>query len=418
MPALLTVTDLFPWITLGIAFLIGVLVGAERETSGSRAPVGLRDLVLVSALGWLSGRVAEPMLTIAFIAAIVAIIVAHRFKMTGGSGVTTEFTVVVVYGLTHALGRASEVGTVVLIVALAIALTLILDAKASVKRIFAEVITVEEVADIVRFLAIIFIIMPLLPDGRYGPYAFFNPRAVWVSVILVTSVSFVGYFLEKFFGERIGTWLVAVLGGMVSTTVMTQTFAKQAAADPARLRRAWQAATLANSIQFPRLLVLLLVSAPELARMSLVALIPAFAAGMAMSLVIGARPSASPPATSSLKNPLRLGPAFQFAVFMAGVSFVGALAYDLLGNEGLYITSAVGALLDVDAIALTAADRVMAGVMTASTGQVLIIIAVSANVVVKLVLSQISGGVSFFLRMALSFGVMIAAAVSSVLLMS
>ncbi len=418
MPSLLTVTDLFPWITLGIALLIGVLVGAERETSRSRSPVGLRDLVLVSALGWLGGRMNEPFLTLALIGAVIAIIAVHRLKNEGGSGVTTEFSVVVVFGMTYVLGRTVDVNIVVLIVALAIAVTLILDAKASVKRIFSEVITVQELADIVRFLAIIFIIMPLLPDGRYGPYEFFNPRAVWISVILVTGVSFVGYFLEKFFGERIGTWLVAVLGGMVSTTVMTQTFARQAVAEPARLRRAWQAATLSNCIQFPRLLVLLLVAAPELASMSVTALVPAFVAGLGMSLVIGTGATSTGATVSTLKNPLRLAPAFQFAVFMSAVSFVGSFAYDILGNEGLYITSAVGALLDVDAIALTAADRVTAGIMTSGTGQVLIIIAVSANVIVKLVLARISGGTAYFLRMLLSFAVMIGAAVASVLIMS
>ena len=76
------------------------------------------------------------------------------------------------------------------------------------------------------------------------------------------------------------------------------------------------------------------------------------------------------------------------------------------------------ALLDLDAIALTSADRVTAGIMTSGTGQVLIIIAVSANVIVKLVLARISGGTAYFLRMLLSFAVMIGAAVASVLIMS
>lgn len=416
MPSILTVTDLFPWATLCIALLIGVIVGAERETARSHAALGLRDIVLTAAMGWISGRLGEPLIGIAVMLGIVALMIVHRPRTDTHIGVTTEFAVVSVFLLTYVLGSTREASVVVLIVALAIALALLLDAKSAVKRVFKEVITDKEVADTIRFLAIIFIILPLLPEGRFGPFAFFSPRTLWVAVILVTGVSFVGYFLEKFLGVKLGTWLVAVLGGMVSTTVMTQTFAKQAASNPGRLRMSWQAATLANSIQFPRLLILLLITAPSLAQMTVMALVPAFLAGIVLSALIGHGPVVDGDAKPALQNPLRLWPALQFAVFMAAVSIIGAVLYDLLGDSGLYLTSAIGAILDVDAIALNAADRVSAGVMELSIGQIVLVTAVGSNMIVKLVLSAMSGSVPFFLRMLLSFSVMFAAAALGLLL--
>ena len=78
MPSLLTVTDLFPWITLGIALLIGVLVGAERETARTLSGIGLRDIVLTAAVGWIAGRLHEPMMGIALFAGLVALMIMQR----------------------------------------------------------------------------------------------------------------------------------------------------------------------------------------------------------------------------------------------------------------------------------------------------------------------------------------------------
>ncbi|MCX6140097.1 MAG: MgtC/SapB family protein [Candidatus Kapabacteria bacterium] len=408
--------DLFPWLTLGIALLIGVLVGAERESSKSHAGIGLRDIVLASAVGWISARLQEPLIGLAFFGGLVALMLIHRPRDGSVLGVTTEFAVVAVFAMSYVLGGITTQSSIAIVVALAIALTLLLDAKASVKRVFRELITEKEFADTVRFLAIIFIIMPLLPEGRFGPYEFFAPRTLWIAVILVTGVSYVGYFLEKFLGVKHGTWLVAVLGGMVSTTVMTQTFAKQAAADPQRLRISWQAATLSNSIQFPRLLVLLFVTSPSLAQIAFPALLPAFIVGVLLSLLLARGSASDMKGDSVLKNPLRLVPALQFALFMAGVTFIGAAAYEFVGERGLYITSAIGAILDVDAIALSTADRVSSGLLDVFTGQNLILVAVGSNMIVKSVLAYVSGSRGFFLRMCLSFIVMLVAAVTGVLL--
>jgi len=410
MPLLQPVTDIFPWITLGIALLIGVLVGAEREKSRLDVGVGLRDIVLVSAIGWISGKADEPLLSLALLLGLVAVLVIQRPKNVPNLGVTTEFATIAVFAVCFVLGWTNDAAMVVLMSALAIALTLLLDAKAMVKRLFSEIITAHEFADTVRFLAIIFIIMPLLPEGRFGPYDFFAPRTVWVAVILVSGVSYVGYFLEKFLGGKTGTWLMAVLGGMVSTTVMTQTFARRSKEDPSNVRNAWQAATLANSIQFPRLLVLLTIAAPHLAQGLSVALLSAFAAGVGMFLLIGHGAKQHEPKATELKNPLRLWPALQFALFMVGVSLVGSVLFDLFGTTGMYITSSIGALLDVDAIALDAADKISAGILNIETGRLVLLIAIGSNIVVKSALAAMAGTRAFLVRMLLSFLVMFLAA--------
>ena len=71
------------------------------------------------------------------------------------------------------------------------------------------------------FVGVVVVIYPLLPEGAYGPYAFFEPRQVWKFVILISSISYLGYFLEKFLGEEQGLFYTSVLGGLASTTAAT-----------------------------------------------------------------------------------------------------------------------------------------------------------------------------------------------------
>jgi uncharacterized membrane protein (DUF4010 family) len=95
---------------------------------------------------------------------------------------------------------------------------------------------------------------------------------------------------------------------------------------------------------------------------------------------------------------------------MAVVSFVGNAATALMGQQGLLITGAVGALVDVDAIVLTVADRVTIGVLAETQGVVVVVVAIAMNMIVKLILAVTSGSLSFALRLLVSFLAMIVAA--------
>lgn len=406
MEGLLTVTDLGPWITLGVSLLIGLLIGAERETAKTASSIGLRDVVLSAALGWMSARLAEPWLTVTMLACIVTIMLAHRRNMPE-HGVTTELAVFIVFGLSYAISGPSGGQMLPLAIALAIGITLLLDAKPAVKKFFRETLSEKEFADTVRFLALIFIIYPLLPDGRFGPYEFFAPRGLWLAVILVSGVSFVGYFLEKFFGSTIGTRLTAIVGGLVSTTATTSAFAAQVRSDPARMTASWQAATLSNAVQYPRILVLVSLVAPALVPTFMIPTLSAMTVGLIVAFLIARFAPEGPATPVALQNPLRMLPALKFAVYLAGVALVSGFALETWGKEALYVTSAIGSLVDTDAVTLSAADLFNRTVITAGTMNLLVFIAVLSNMVVKLGMAVTQGNVAFMVRMGVSFVAMI-----------
>jgi|694.fasta_scaffold11942_6 uncharacterized membrane protein (DUF4010 family) len=398
------------WISLAIALLIGLLIGAERESSRSNVHVGLRDFLVISAIAFTCALINVWWLTAIVSLGLSGVMIAHHMREPYEAGITTEMAMIVTFVLSYLVSIPGADQFDGIGIALAIIVVLFLDAKPGVKKFFREVITDRELADTVRFLALIFIILPLLPDGRYGPYGFLAPRSLWIAVIAASGVSFVGYFLAKFLGHRKGEMILAVVGSLVSTTVMTQTYARRVAADPASLASSWKFATLANSIQFIRLAALIAITAPQLLPDVAPALLAAAAAGVLLSIFLSGSDGTSSADVAQVANPLRVMPALQFALFMAVVSFVGNAATALMGQQGLLITGAVGALVDVDAIVLTVADRVTIGVLAETQGVVVVVVAIAMNMLVKLILAVTSGSLSFALRLLASFLAMIVAA--------
>ncbi len=415
---LLTAADTSTWISLAIALLIGLLIGAERESARVNVHVGLRDFLVLSAIAFVCALVNVWWLTAIIVLALSGVMIAHHLREPYEAGITTEMAMIVTFVLSYLVSLPGKDQYDGIGIALAIVVVLFLDAKPYVKKFFRETITDRELADAVRFLALIFIILPLLPEGRYGPYEFLAPRSLWIAVLSVSGISFVGYFLTKFLGHRQGSMILAIVGGLVSTTMMTQTYARRVKDDPETLASSWKYATLSNSIQFLRVGVLIAIATPQLLGDVLPALLSAALAGGLLAILL--RSNADGPATdvTQIANPLRVIPALQFATFMAGISLVGNAAADLIGQQGLFVTAAVGALVDVDAIVMTVADQVRIGVLLDTVGVIVVVVAIAMNMLVKLVIAATTGSMAFALRLILSFLVMIVASVLGMVVVS
>ena len=405
------VSDLGPWIALAVSVLIGTLIGLQRETARTQSSVGLRDMVLTSVLGWLSGRVDEPWFTAAVLIAVAATFIVRRIN-DPLRGITTELALISAFGLSFAISRPNGAELLPIAIALAIAVTFVLGAKEHVKTFIASSITPTEVSATVRFLALIFIIYPLLPNEQYGVYGFFNPRTLWLFVILATGVSFIGYFLRKFFGERKGMWMTGLVGGLVSTTVTTSSFASEVKRSPAHLREIWAAATASNAIQFARVFVLMFIVSPQIGQMLALPLLAACGAGFLLAFFVGRNATFQSGKTVQLENPMNLLPAFTFALYMSGIFLISSFAAAVYGSGALLVTSSFGALIDVDAVNLSAADLFARGIIDLRLVSTIVLIAIATNALVKIGITLANGSVGFFLRMLVSFAVMLGGFVS------
>ena len=395
------------WKAVAESLLIGLLIGAQREASKSNPRAGVREFVLVAIVGAVCGLLGSVPLVIATLTAVTVLWLANQWQTrepaltTGLALGTTLVLAFLASNPQFAQGEPIAVGLAVVTVGL-------LEYKEQLRTFFRETLTDQEFIDTVRFIAMVLVIYPALPAGQFGPYGFFEPRKVWVFVILVSSISYAGYFLEKFVGGQWGLRLTAVLGGIASTTAATTAFARNAREAPEKSIALWQAAAIANAIQFPRVLALVLAINPPLALTLLWPLLAASAVGLGIGCVV--RPSVGADAPQvPLRNPFSLRSALRFGLVFAGVTLLVRAVTANFGAGALLGTAAVAGLIDVDSITVSTAELSSMNQIPAGTAGAAVLIALAANAVFKSGLAVLGGTSLFGWRTAASLAAMIAA---------
>ena len=248
------------------------------------------------------------------------------------------------------------------------------------------------------------VIYPLLPAGAFGPYAFFEPRQVWKFVILISSISYLGYFLEKFLGQEKGLFYTSVLGGLASTTAATLLFARESKERPENTFGLWRAFVIANTVQFPRTLLIVVAVSPDLARVCVWPLAAMLVCGIVLAEALQRWPhkkiEAVPMQTG---NPFRILPALRFGVLFAAVVFLSKAAAATLGTGAFYWTSLLGGLVDVSTVIAPAAEFLRSGTMSLRTAEIAVLLAPAANAVQKIMVAISSGTREFALRVTAAF---------------
>ena len=362
------------WLRLAIGAGIGLLIGLERERNPT-AKAGVRTFALIAVAGTLAAlldaRAGAGWLAAIGLAAVAGMLIAAyaREPQQGDPGTTTVAAAVVCYLLGVLVGR----GDSALAGALAIGVTALLYFKPEIES-FSVGLQRHEQVSVLQFLVVTFIVLPILPDRAFGPYAVLNPRHVWLMVVLIAGVGLASYLALRIAGTRGGAILTGILGGLVSSTATTVLYARRAAESPALERVALGAVPLANLVPLARIALLTAVVAPAL----LPRLAPALAAALAAGVVawaIGLRRAPAAPAGGEpqIRNPAEMGTALRFAAVYAVVLLAAAWLSELAGPRGLYAAALASGLVDIDAITLSALNlfgdgRAAAGVAALAVG--------------------------------------------------
>jgi len=397
-----------------LALAIGFLVGRTREPGPGGPPrPGIRDFLIIALLGAVAGHVGNPAIAIALFAGTIGALLVMRAQHPERSGITTELAAAATFALAGlCLTSDRQFGA-----GLGIVLALILAERDQLRHFVRDAISDREYIDTLSFLGLIFIIYPLLPAGSYGPFGFFEPRKIWLFVILVSGVSYVGYFLTKFTGSERGALLTAIVGAIASTTAYTAGVSRAVADAPESAVPAARYSLIANSILFPRMLLLVAVVSPALA----IAAIPAFAAmmlaGFAAALLLApASVKKSAVADSTFRNPFSIRPALKFGVGFTIVLLITRVAKNYAGYNGQMAVSAISGLVDVDAISLTLASFVQAGTSAARDAVIGLTLAAGVNAIFKSGVAQTSHQPAFYLRLMAGFAIMFAVGAAAIVI--
>ena len=394
---------------LAEALLIGLIIGAQREAAQDERQAGVRDFLLIALAGGICGLIDNALLTAVALLVIGGMLAVFHWEARTRTGITTEMAAVATFCLCVLAAHPARPLGAGLATGAALVVVVFLEAKRALHTFLHRTLTEREFNDTIWFLALIFIIYPILPVGAYGPYGAFSPRQIWLFVILVSSISFAGYFFEKFLGAGKGLAWTSLLAGLASTTAATLAFAREARDQPEKRRLYWSAITIANAIQFPRVIVILYVVNSRLAWGAL----GTFAAMTAAGLLFGSllyRRSQPPPAARGLAtgNPFRLIPALKFGALFAAVMFLSKAAAAELGDRGVYWASAAGGAVDADAVAVSVAHLEAAGAVSLAPARTLLFVALLMNAVIKSGLAAWAGGAALAWRAAATFLAMFA----------
>ncbi len=396
-----------------VALLIGILIGLDRERAEVRKArqifAGVRTFPLVALAGAIPMLLldrAGPLLLAVTLLAIAAIAVVSYVRSSGSGdiGATTEVAAVA----TFLLGALAGAGQLVVAGACGVAVAVLLVAKPKLEG-FSRALTPEELTAALELAVISVIVLPLLPDRGYGPWQVLNPREIWLVVVLVTALSFVGFMAMRLLGERRGMAVTGAVGGLVSSTAVTMAMAERSRGAAAMGRAAAAAAIVASAIMPLRVAVLAgAVNAGILPRLLPTMGVMALAGLVAAWLLSRRRPDEQAESGARIRNPFSLVAALSFAAIFAVVLLAVRGASVYFGTGGTYAAAGLSAVADVDAVTVAFA-RLGPGEQAWRVPAAAVTVAAVVNTLVKLGIAVGLGAGRFRRYVAISLGAVAAA---------
>lgn len=381
----MTITSaLAPFVGLFAALAAGLLVGLERGWNQRLLPeghrvAGFRTFGLIGLAGGIAGLMPD-WVAAALALGVAGTLIAGYLRSASPTALSSTTTIAAI--LTFGIGFIAERVDPVRGLAAAATVYALLSARKTMHALLKG-LERQEIDAVARFALIALVVLPLLPDQGLGPFAAWNPRRIWMVVVLVTGLSLAGYVAARKFGANRGTMVVALTGALVSSTAVTADFARRMRAEPEAARPLTAGIALASIVMFVRVQVLTAVLVP--------AALPTLALAMAPATAVAAiwaglawrrgQDRAESPAVR-IGNPFDFAPALLLAGVVAVLSLLARWALAEFGDRGMAVVLGLTGLMDVDAAVLTLAG-LPKDTMGASAAGVTLAIPVIANTLIK-----------------------------------
>ncbi len=362
---------------LAAAIGIGLIIGMQREHTyydqSDRHPAGVRTFTLVGLAGAMAALLSDQMGGVApFVTGFVVVgmlLMAMHISFAigrkrsdtsvegapvGGDGITTSVSVVIVY----LLGGVCWYGRLVESCVIMVVLLWVLSAKEQLHA-FAQKLSKEDVLATVKFAVISALILPFLPNQAYGPPGLevLNPHTIWLFVVFISGIGFVGYVLIKLVGPGKGIWLTGLLGGLASSTALTLNLAGRSRENEDYASDFTLGIVLSWAVMYVRLYLICIFLSGALARPLMAPLLLPVVPALSYALYLKVKEFRDHRQKSAdFTNPFKLLPAIKFGVVFTCVMFVANAARVYLGSGALLACSFLGGAAEMDAVAFSVID--------------------------------------------------------------
>lgn len=408
-----------------LAIIAGVIIGIERSGSftgdKSGAAGGIRTFSLICLLGAITGVFFLNNLSLLlalnfgiFFLLLVSYYIAGSF-LTRSFGITNELSYLYVFLIGFFI--VSEILPLQLTISVLVVLTAILAFKEKSRNILLGISRVE-LESFIIYALIALVVLPFLPNvgyklsdisfitnilssynvdfSKFSNLELFNPRKIWLIVVLVTGIDVFGYILKKIVGSKKGFAMTSFVAGFISSTSTTQALAQRSKKETF-FSHLLGAALLANLASFFQIFLLVgPVNNQWLVFITPIILLLILSSG-ALSIFFLLKKEKNTKAKSSPDKETKifsLLPALKFAGILIIVKIVTKISLITFGQSGFVLSSIIASFAGLDAILINLADMAGKGI-TFQFALLTFILVNASNLLSKSVYSFLQGSRKF-----------------------
>lgn len=370
-------------VRLALGLALGLLIGLERERAGKEA--GLRTFGFVALLGALSGLLGDAFAISSLFLTALLFTFLNIQTLRNGNGI--ELTTSTAMLVTCIAGILCGKGHTLTPAAIMVMTTALLAWKQPLAG-FTKGLTENEMRSALLLAILAIVIYPALPTGAIGPWGLIEPRAAWVTVILIAAIGFVNYVLWKIYGER-GVELAGFLGGLVNSSVTVNELAHRVKESPdTMIDAAYRGIMLATIAMLVRNAILIVLVAPLVLATALLPFLLMLGA-TAIPLLLARKRALqekiiSTTSSMNLTLPFSLSSALKYGFYFLLLQIAGVFAQKELGQAGFYVISFFGGLVSSASAVAAAASLAAKGTISASVAASGAVIASLTSVLVNL----------------------------------
>jgi len=371
MFATLNVSIIFQFLMVVIfSFLTGLELREYIYSKQKPLVIGTtRTFTFIGLLGFVLKIISLNLFIVGFVIISLFFLVFYIYKLQNQQ---TGIIQIVTSLLTYSYGALVTL-SVFYIPLIYVAIVFIISSKKQISLLM-EKIDNEELITFSKFLILSVIILPILPKDDVIPYVSISPFKIWIAVVVVSSISYASYILQKYFLKSAGIVVTAILGGIYSSTATTVVLAKKSLNSLVE-----GSIVLATGVMYLRLLAIIAIFNFNLAQNLLIPFLSLFLISLVIFIFL--KEKGSDENTDFNSNPLELQVAFIFAGLFILMAAITQFVTTHFGNLGLQILSAIVGFTDIDPFILS----LIQGEYSVTTHDLIqaILVAVASNNILK-----------------------------------
>ncbi len=284
----------------------------------------------------------------ALIGILLGIQYNHKINQNGKYGLTSTILAL----LTYCIPIMVFTQPVWLVLLFIVAILILTELKSHFITITKKA-SEEEFITLAKFITFSGVILPLLPETNISAQIPISPYHLWLSIVVVSGISYSSYLLKKFVFPDSGIMLTGLLGGIYSSTATTVILARKEKQGLAGSQTV-SAIMIANGMMYLRILFLAFIFNGSVAKLLAIPFLAMFVVSFILSKLSSKKISdrlADPNTENNLastKNPLEFKTAAIFGILFVVFALITDFVMKTYGSTGITNLAYMVGITDID----------------------------------------------------------------------